>query len=268
VADRYHINPETGKPGICRAEIKCRFGAKAEHYATKEEARGAFEEVVKNSAELFSTIKKAEVANHTSACCKSCGAPVTVANHAKLLTTKKSPVCACGSTLTVSKIRLEVRPESESLLTIEGARATTFYHATVRRNWGSSLTNSDRLIHMGEKDAAVDRALTWYNNRPSPTTVWALYELRLKKRATMGKKLTDSGVDIADKLPNPRKGDYHPYVNRYEAPGSVSAVVPASAVEIVSVRPIRFQELYEAPSLYNLHEEMKAAEKAAKGATS
>lgn len=47
---KYHINPETGNPGICRADPSkpgsrgCRFGeSEAEHYATREEAARAYE---------------------------------------------------------------------------------------------------------------------------------------------------------------------------------------------------------------------------------
>lgn len=41
---KYHINPTTGNPGICRAEAgKCPHGANAPHFNSKEEAREAFE---------------------------------------------------------------------------------------------------------------------------------------------------------------------------------------------------------------------------------
>lgn len=42
---KFHINPETGNPGTCRAaEGKCPFGADAPHFASKEEARRNFEQ--------------------------------------------------------------------------------------------------------------------------------------------------------------------------------------------------------------------------------
>lgn len=41
---KYHVNPETGEPGECKAEIKCRFGSPEEHYTSPEAARKAFEE--------------------------------------------------------------------------------------------------------------------------------------------------------------------------------------------------------------------------------
>lgn len=44
VTARYHINPQTGNPGVCRAQYNCRFGSiDREHYDSKEEARAAFE---------------------------------------------------------------------------------------------------------------------------------------------------------------------------------------------------------------------------------
>lgn len=38
----YHINPETGRPNLCRAKIKCRFKDQT-HYETKAEAKKAAE---------------------------------------------------------------------------------------------------------------------------------------------------------------------------------------------------------------------------------
>lgn len=40
----YHLNPETGKPGLCRASVKpCPFGLPGEHFSTPDEARTAYE---------------------------------------------------------------------------------------------------------------------------------------------------------------------------------------------------------------------------------
>jgi hypothetical protein len=46
----YHISPTTGNPNKCSAkEGNCPFGAEQEHYASKAEARAAFEEKQENS---------------------------------------------------------------------------------------------------------------------------------------------------------------------------------------------------------------------------
>lgn len=40
----YHINPQTGEPGPCRARKSCPFGdLEADHYGSAEEARAAYE---------------------------------------------------------------------------------------------------------------------------------------------------------------------------------------------------------------------------------
>lgn len=44
---KYHINPTTGNPNLCRAKIKCRFGGESEHYKTVELAAQAFESKMK-----------------------------------------------------------------------------------------------------------------------------------------------------------------------------------------------------------------------------
>lgn len=40
---RFHINPETGTPGVCVAQVKCRFGGEGDHYPSEKDARNAFE---------------------------------------------------------------------------------------------------------------------------------------------------------------------------------------------------------------------------------
>lgn len=41
--DRFHVNPETGTPTKCSAEIKCKFSETSGHYDSKDEARAAYE---------------------------------------------------------------------------------------------------------------------------------------------------------------------------------------------------------------------------------
>jgi len=56
---KYHINPETGEPGLCSASIRdCPLGgSEAEHYETKAEARRAYEEIQKTNSMTTSTKK-------------------------------------------------------------------------------------------------------------------------------------------------------------------------------------------------------------------
>ena len=58
---KYHINPETGRPNICRAKIKCDFDMRAEeHFSTKEQAQAFIENKYLNSKEsnIFAGKKK------------------------------------------------------------------------------------------------------------------------------------------------------------------------------------------------------------------
>jgi hypothetical protein len=43
MSDKFHINPETGNPGVCRAKYNCRFGGERIHFESKEEAREDYE---------------------------------------------------------------------------------------------------------------------------------------------------------------------------------------------------------------------------------
>ncbi len=40
---KFHINPETGEPGVCTALKQCRYGENAAHYESEEEARLGYE---------------------------------------------------------------------------------------------------------------------------------------------------------------------------------------------------------------------------------
>lgn len=53
---KYHVNPETGEPGLCHASIQCRFGGASLHYDSSSEARFAYEQ--KFSGEGFETFSK------------------------------------------------------------------------------------------------------------------------------------------------------------------------------------------------------------------
>ena len=48
---RYHINPKTGNPGICRAKKSCPFGnIETEHFDSQEAARSAYEMTMASAA--------------------------------------------------------------------------------------------------------------------------------------------------------------------------------------------------------------------------
>lgn len=63
---RYHVNPNTGETGVCRASGEgrgCPFGGESDHYDSASAAREAYE--VKASQEYASTgIKKAPVSSN------------------------------------------------------------------------------------------------------------------------------------------------------------------------------------------------------------
>lgn len=59
---KIHINPETGNPGVCTANIQCRYGASTEHYSSESEARKAYEEKQSSSIPKMSkTFKTPEL---------------------------------------------------------------------------------------------------------------------------------------------------------------------------------------------------------------
>jgi predicted RNA-binding Zn-ribbon protein involved in translation (DUF1610 family) len=252
-AVRYHINPETGNPGKCSALKLCPFGSPEEHHSTPGAARASFEKLMSDT-QRWSGQKRLPLEATSCASCRSCGAALSFDLYAHALHARKHPCPGCGKNITVSGSKVPVLSTSAHLLTLSGAKETTFFHATQRRNWRQVLSNPEARFHMGEHAAAADRALS-SGHHLSDSAVWGFYELRLRPEATLGRKLQDTGRDLGLRLKGkPLPGDYNPYVNTYEAPGTVSAFVPAPAVELVSVRPVRMRELRETESLYTIFE--------------
>ena len=57
----YHVNPETGRPNLCRAQKQCPFGGAEEHFASKAEARSHFEREM--SGQTLTTVSKRQARN-------------------------------------------------------------------------------------------------------------------------------------------------------------------------------------------------------------
>ena len=58
MANRYHVNPETGEAKPCTAEIQCRFGGDTPHFDTKEEAQAAAETLMSEKFGATQPLKK------------------------------------------------------------------------------------------------------------------------------------------------------------------------------------------------------------------
>lgn len=58
---RYHVNPETGRPNICRAKIRCDFavdGQEPPHFESKADAKAYGESLLKEEHGATATLKK------------------------------------------------------------------------------------------------------------------------------------------------------------------------------------------------------------------
>lgn len=57
----YHVNPQTGNPGVCKAEAKgCPFGGTEEHFTSKDAARAHYEDQMKSGVLEPSSVTKAK----------------------------------------------------------------------------------------------------------------------------------------------------------------------------------------------------------------
>lgn len=61
MANRYHVNPETGEAKPCTAEIQCRFGDDTPHFDTKEQAREHAERLLSQQHGNSIALKKKKV---------------------------------------------------------------------------------------------------------------------------------------------------------------------------------------------------------------
>jgi hypothetical protein len=269
----FHVNPQTGNPGVCRAkEGNCPFGAEAPHYDSKDAARAGYE-AFKESLALVAKRKTESKLDSNGFLkpewyskielhdlnCPNCEAPIKVTEVQKLISYDYAH-CACGTEIDLDDLGVKITALNPSyrFLDKEEVRKATWYHSTDREDWLTTLDANEAFeAHVGTEDAAFDRALVEYAPHEAPAKSFYLYEVKLDPSVTIADELeTDTN---SRKMVKPEE-DVTRYINRWEAPASISLAVSSAKLVIVGKRKVEVKEAHERLSVYNMPSSFPALE--------
>lgn len=158
----------------------------------------------------------------------------------------------CGH---VNKGSQTVIPTSAPLLKTAVAQDMVWFHATYVDDWFEKISNGRDMeeedgyflyIHVGSEDAAREIANhKYFDGYPSRDELKImLYQVRLKAGAALSSRIVNDNEtwrdfgSVTDGSKSAIGGDAVRYLNRWESPGSISLLVDASKLELVSVKQI------------------------------
>jgi hypothetical protein len=166
---KFHINPQTGEVGPCRATTNCPFGdLESEHYDSKEEARGAYEKTMSNQlvvdesldAETLSTSQLNNLAKTTQSN-KILNTIVTKGSNRTLANLAKNPRCS-ADVLALARDRAQ-DPKIKSALirhpNFETAYMTDNEFVEVVKSYPYYDPNKNRLLQSSRANDSISREL-------------------------------------------------------------------------------------------------------------
>lgn len=168
-----------------------------------------------------------------------------------------SLLCAsCGANSDQGVLPSGVKYSDRKFFSKSAVRENTWYHITVRSDWGGDITAEDDvdeqpLVHLGSKDAALDRmqdlieeaAASGISGDKAPK--FYCYEVKVKPVASIADAVLADDNDMAPSKPSDMNLNYvisdgydeygvNRYVNEYESHGSISLLAHPSSFDIVS----------------------------------
>jgi hypothetical protein len=126
-------------------------------------------------------------------------------------------------------------------LTKQGVRSATWLHATWGEEWDQLASRRPAaMVHIGTKNAAMHDRIA--------RDVWSpfyVFEVRLRTRTPVADEIfadvddwTVEWPKSSKRLPKAMVNGANRYVNSWEAPGSISLLVPAGHLRVTKVRRV------------------------------
>lgn len=268
----YHINPETGNPGICRTTPdRCPYGKEgALHYDSKEEARAAYEETqeARAASELVeldgdgylaeSELAKLKVYGMS---CPKCGVELDARSHNA--GEDNEAVCSNGHSTFIDELTVQMTPDNPSykFLDKQAVKDEVWYHSSLSPNWLDSVDEDDEesTVHVGVEDSSYDRALWDYaGKRYREPQAFYLYEVRIVPEAAISDKISQSNYTVDRETERDLDEGIAPedvtrYHNTVEGPGSISLIAKPKMLEIIGVRRIEPDVAQRRLSIMNIN---------------
>lgn len=183
--------------------------------------------------------------------CNTCGNHITKQNESDSPIFHEVPLVECDTCEgEVQQGSITVAPDSVQFLQASAVKDTVWYHATYVDDWFNRVTTGQGMegeegdflyIHVGSEQAARDIARDKYFSAYGGDLDISLYQVRLKADAVLSPYIVHDDEtwrdfsSATDKTAKAMGGDAVRYLNRWEAPGSISLLVDARQLEFVSV---------------------------------
>lgn len=189
--------------------------------------------------------------------CDNCSTHITKQNESDSPLWHEVPLVECELCEDLNEGSITVIPESSSLLQAEVARDTIWFHTTYVENWFEKVSTGQVMeeqredgdflyVHVGSENAALDNAhykyFDGYSHSDEPTVM--LYQVKLKADAVLSPRVVNDDEtwrdfdSVVEGSKEAIGGDAVRYLNRWESPGSISLLVDARQLELVSVQQI------------------------------
>jgi len=273
----FHISPETGNPGACKAKPgNCPFGSVHEHYESKEDARAAYErsqesfaaaQLIKLDSEGYIASKYVDRMPLYGMACSICGEAYTIKS--LYAGEDDEAVCSKGHTTFVSEQTVTMTPENPSakFMDKQAVKDAVWYHSTQDPDWLQSFEDEEGVeVHLGVEDAAFDRALyanAGVNRSTSPEDFY-VYEVKLDDSAEINDGVAPNNYEVDwqnhkrwDDENDRRGDDVMRYYNVCEAPGSISLLANAKKLKIVGMRKVTVEEARRRQSVMNINPSLR-----------
>jgi len=273
---RYHINPETGNPGICRTTPdRCRFrDTSPEHYDTKEEARTAYEASQDALAQGGSSLETGKLGEDGflaedevdririhGMSCPECGSSLGARN--LFAEEDGGSVCDQGHVAFIDELSVTMTPENPSYryLSKDAVKKDVWYHSSRDPNWLASFEDDEEAtVHLGVEQSSYDRALNDYAGKRTEDAYahdFYLYEVRIDSDASVADELSASNYTVDRELERKwidgeKPDDVTRYYNTVEGPGSISLVANPRKLKIVGKRKVSKDDARQILSIQNV----------------
>ena len=282
----YHLNPFSGEPRVCNAQLgNCPWGKPNEHYASKEDARAAYEETMKDFAlssterifkldtdrddapiefgeERFLPKEKVQQISTEGITCQNCGAEIAAQLAAEILDPNIVSECAkCGNDLDIETISVEVSKNKSTYPAFvkENVYGMVWYHSTNVDNWEETLNEGEGFYaHLGSSQASLDRQIAEKYSQPSsPKEGFWLFEVEIDPSSKIDDEVRPddnedyNAYEYSDTYQR-IESDVVRYINRYEDMASISLVAISNKIKVLRKRFVEYDEAVRSLSLYNV----------------
>ena len=133
--------------------------------------------------------------------------------------------------------------EAKFLYDDKAVMETSWYHITTSDNWHEQVLTSNVFVHLGTKQAALDRLIVLKQYDWLDGSNYKIYEIGFNNKVNVSENIFSDDnqwpVDLSEGKNNACSAHkVNRYVNEWEAPGSVSLIVSPKLFTVKSVETI------------------------------